>query len=637
MLQEAQAYKNRGWNVFPTKGKLPALQWGKYQTTTVTAEDINNWFQGTDYDVAIVTGKISGIAVVDIDPKRGGDVAQWLERYPTGCVVRTGSGGGHCYYSYPEGTSVSNAVDIEPGIDIRGDGGYVVAPPSRHASGGRYEWVNQGKLTPFPVEILEYPEKKHEQRVEEHWISNLLENGSKEGSRNADLASLCGYFASIGSPRDVASGIIRIWNARNAPPIDSRELERTIESVYATARKRASSVETPVAKTTYANLGAKDFNLMAFDDYMATYGGVATEWMISDWLPDQTICFLVSPPGTFKTWLLLDAAVSVAMGADFLGMYQVRNPGPVFLIQQEDFHGQTAERIAVIRKSKIVENETVMDGELITMDVPPKIPLYIHPDRAFKFDDPKALKALESSVAKIKPKLIILDPLYSAGSTDDYMAKTTEQMFFLKGLRDKYGCSFIIAHHTNKSDRDDRQRAWGSQFLNAFLETGWQLFPKGKASIKVKRHFKASENPKELLLSFHIDTKLNFSYEVEEGAVDVSEELEEKSKEKSKKKSDVVKPVLLPEPSDPQIIYVGPEGGIKKARPNTSKMDKEAADVLNFIYDEGVEVSWDKIHVALGVSRDYIMKITSKLVKANILKERKRLHMGKVVSFWRMK
>jgi hypothetical protein len=282
-------------------------------------------------------------------------------------------------------------------------------------------------------------------------------------------------------------------------------------------------------------MGPKAFRVQPFADYMKEYADAPVQWLVPGWMPEKTILFTVSPPGTGKTWILFDLAVSVATGGKFLGKVPVNRKGPVILIQQEDDHGQSAQRLEVIRRAKIQETVTVTD-DTVAIDLPQTIPLYVHTDRKLKFSDMESLKGLEKAIDQIKPVLIILDPLYSAADTDDYMTQATQQMFFLKELRDKYGCSFVIAHHTNKSDREGRERAWGSQFLNAFLETGWQLFKKGepngrKTSMKVKVHFKSGQPPPERNLTFLIDTEKEFKYEVVEGLVDAKNGSEEEMTE----------------------------------------------------------------------------------------------------------
>jgi len=94
--------------------------------------------------VAIVTGRLSGLVVLDVDPRHGGDasLAAFEARHgplPATVESRTGGGGRHFYFRHPGGRC-PNRVGLEPGLDLRGDGGCIVAPPSIHPSGREYAW-----------------------------------------------------------------------------------------------------------------------------------------------------------------------------------------------------------------------------------------------------------------------------------------------------------------------------------------------------------------------------------------------------------------------------------------------------------------------------------------------------------------
>lgn len=97
---------------------------------------------------------MSGLVVVDVDPDHGGEASldRLVEEHgclPAGRVVRTGSGGRHLYFRHPGGVVRNDAGRrLGPGLDVRGDGGYVIAPPSRHASGGRYAVAGYGGTLP---------------------------------------------------------------------------------------------------------------------------------------------------------------------------------------------------------------------------------------------------------------------------------------------------------------------------------------------------------------------------------------------------------------------------------------------------------------------------------------------------------
>lgn len=120
------------------KGELKAT-WKPFQKRKPTRAEIEKWFSSGNRNIGIVTGSISGIAVVDLDGAEAIQLAKDLE-LPDTPVVKTARGY-HLYYRYRPGIRNFQKRDDLPGIDLRGDGGYVVAPPSIHTSGVQYAWV----------------------------------------------------------------------------------------------------------------------------------------------------------------------------------------------------------------------------------------------------------------------------------------------------------------------------------------------------------------------------------------------------------------------------------------------------------------------------------------------------------------
>jgi hypothetical protein len=243
-------------------------------------------------------------------------------------------------------------------------------------------------------------------------------------------------------------------------------------------------------------------------------------WLVDEWLPDASITFLVSPPESYKTWMLLDLAVSVSAGVPFLGKYRVNSPGPTLIIQQEDSHSGLTDRLALIAEQKLGALPK-LDGDTWSIPSMPDIPIYVHPDRQLRFGNKQVIAEMEKQIDQIRPKVVMIDPLYSTtDSTDNYMADLANRMMVLKTWRDKYGCSFIIAHHSKKNldpDSTAREDSWGSQFLNAFLEAGWQVrrnprLPQNE--VIVRRHSKVMGNQPSISLRFDISTVYPMQYKV---------------------------------------------------------------------------------------------------------------------------
>jgi hypothetical protein len=162
-----------------------------------------------------------------------------------------------------------------------------------------------------------------------------------------------------------------------------------------------------------------------------------------------------------------------------------------------------------------------MVGEHLHVHVPPRIPVMLHEQRRFKFDDEEVVDAWVTKIKQIRPALVILDPLYSAGSVEDFMAGTARSMFLFKSIRDSLGTAFLIAHHTRKTSRPsgnggrpasqdqapEREDVWGSQFLNAWMETGWQVRKREEiGTATIVRHFKVQSDSHQAVLGFKIDT-----------------------------------------------------------------------------------------------------------------------------------
>ena len=161
MKSAALGYGAKGWGVLPLHqpkngvcscGKPDCGSPAKHPLTTnglkdasTNPEQINKWWtRWPDANIGVITGKVSGIVVVDVDPEKGG-MESWNElqdihgRVDTLTAV-TGGGGIHLYFQAPAEELKSTAGEMGPGLDTRAEGGYVVAPPSMHISGRRYEW-----------------------------------------------------------------------------------------------------------------------------------------------------------------------------------------------------------------------------------------------------------------------------------------------------------------------------------------------------------------------------------------------------------------------------------------------------------------------------------------------------------------
>lgn len=244
-LQAALSYAEYHWSVIPmrTREKRPMIKWQEYQSHCATQEEINHWFQRwPEANVGIVTGSVSGIIVIDIDIKHGGDdsLAIWEKEHgplPRTMEVITGGGGRHLYFKHHGGV-VHNRVGIVPGIDLRGDGGCAVAPPSIHPSGKPYTWraghepdkIAIAELPTWLSDLLRYDAQRTGHSIK-YW-RQLVQKDISEGERNNTIASLAGHLLWHGVDPDVVMELLLCWNrARCSPPLNDEEVICTVLSI----------------------------------------------------------------------------------------------------------------------------------------------------------------------------------------------------------------------------------------------------------------------------------------------------------------------------------------------------------------------------------------------------------------------
>jgi hypothetical protein len=164
ILDAALAYARHGRRVFPcrARSKAPATAHGK-DDATVDIGLIRKWWDRTpEANVAIATGAASGLVVLDVDPRHGGfdsieDLEARFGRLPETPVSLTGGGGTHSVFQRPSIVTIPCRTNLGgfPGIDLKADGGYVIASPSIHPNGRRYEW--SPALHPSKVPLAEAP------------------------------------------------------------------------------------------------------------------------------------------------------------------------------------------------------------------------------------------------------------------------------------------------------------------------------------------------------------------------------------------------------------------------------------------------------------------------------------------------
>lgn len=233
ILDAALAYAGRGWAVHPiqAKAKEPASPHG-FKDATTDPSRIRAWFEASPHlNLGIATGRPSGLWVLDLDEGGADTLLTWEKEHgglPDTPLVRTGSGGRHYFFRMPESVSIGSRVRFAPGCDTRGDGGYVVAPPS--VTEKAYTWLHEGDPVEAPSWLIGLVHGRHaapagildEITIEGTTLADAP--GAPEGERHATACRLVGCEIARGTdPVEILTAALA-WAQRCRPPMPVDEI-----------------------------------------------------------------------------------------------------------------------------------------------------------------------------------------------------------------------------------------------------------------------------------------------------------------------------------------------------------------------------------------------------------------------------
>ena len=249
MISAALALAGKGLLVFPCRprDKRPATANG-LKDATRDPDIIRRWWrQEPQLNLAIATGAVSNVFVIDLD---GLDAEVNLRRLeaehgelPATVEVITARGR-HVYFRWPETPVRNSAGKIAPGIDVRGDGGYVLAPPSVHPSGRPYAWSvdSANAFAPAPewllAKLAAAAPAAGSGTPSSEW-RNLIIAGVAKGERNCTVARLTGHLLRRRVDPIAVLELMQAWNATHCtPPLPAEDVERVVGSIAGKELKR---------------------------------------------------------------------------------------------------------------------------------------------------------------------------------------------------------------------------------------------------------------------------------------------------------------------------------------------------------------------------------------------------------------
>mgnify|MGYP001566574484 CR=1 FL=1 len=232
MLESALAYVAEGFKVFPCAlDKKPLTPHGLKDATITQLGVKEYWTKWPEAAIGLVT---DGFVVIDFDAKSGGKTSKTAieEKYgklPKTRVHRTGGGGLHYIYRNPNGRDIRNSVKVGgySGVDLRANGGYIVAPPSPHVSGKVYKVLDSSPIIPAPDWILDLCAIRTQPISEGNADASI-----QEGQRNATLASMAGAMRRKGMPQSaIEAGLLEVNHSQCNPPLPDEDVLTIAKSI----------------------------------------------------------------------------------------------------------------------------------------------------------------------------------------------------------------------------------------------------------------------------------------------------------------------------------------------------------------------------------------------------------------------
>ena len=458
ILDAALDYAATGYSVIPVRpDKTPYTQHG-LKDASQDPDTIQEWWKTwPDANVAIACGKVSGnLVVLDVDMKNGKNGKRSIEiweaehgDFPGTVMANTPSGGVHYFFRVEDPSQYKNTVEALMGVDIRGDGAYVLVYPSGAGGDGKmYTWrhgvscteaeevaeANESVLELLSLNSRSAAQKQQDaanrQRTDMHRV--------QEGNRNDTLFRFASKMVGSGISRDAALEAARTEIATWDNPLPDFEIVKTVNSAY--------DSYTPNEQTIYgeAEPDPDDLEVHTLDEFEEK----EIEWLIPGYIPKDQITIVAGTGGVGKTsvWVSLVADLSSGKATVFekgsdTSQYMQRKPLHVMFFSGED----TVEH--VLRKKLRQQGAILKNITTISLE-----------EKRFS----KLLfgsKYLESVIAKARPDVVIFDPIQSFIGVKAKMADRNDirqRMRCLIEFGSKYGTTSIIIMHTNK-----QQGAWG--------------------------------------------------------------------------------------------------------------------------------------------------------------------------------
>ena len=445
--------------VFPCDERKRPIVEGGYKSATQDADKIEQMFSMPNARlIGMPTGELAGLSVIDIDVRDGKEGREWVEKNAellgVTRIARTQSGGWHYYYKHAEG--IRNRAGISGCVDVRGDGGYVIHPLS-----DGYSWLNSEDFATFPDKV-----------------ARLATSHAGIGEIGTEITANAFGKITDGREKHMAKIIMRVvadfMREHGAPPTVNYVVNEGWELYYNSIDLRDGNLEAQ-------GRGLIEFKKKALSTIERARGGKIKDidiapphveqkplqskyepiernimiktlselrntppptFMVADYIIENSFCVLYGAPASFKSFLAMDWALSVAHGIDW--NERPTKQGAVLYLAMEGQSGVAVRADAWHRENNLSD----VDAPFYTVTTPIGMAMQDAPDLAM------LKQAIDNTLMDVKPSLIVVDTLarsFAGSGADENSA--TDMGYFIRScdlLREYYDATVMAVHHTGK-------------------------------------------------------------------------------------------------------------------------------------------------------------------------------------------